>query len=94
MVKSKFASHRSAIQTKVAGLFPTYEACAAAQVKWYREHGKYPDRICFDNSGIKYVAGDFSWNHGNPATREVIEPQLEQDLLREYGAVSAEKSCG
>ena len=44
----------------------------ALEVKWYRKHGRYPERILRDNKGNEYVAGDWSWNH-NRLTHEKEE---------------------
>jgi hypothetical protein len=49
------------------------ELCAE-QVAWYRKNGKHPDRICKDNEGVEFVAGDWAWNRQNDTSkREYIE---------------------
>lgn len=47
------------------------------EVAWYREHGKYPERIGRTNDGREFVIGDWSWNLLNPTRQEVIEQQME-----------------
>ena len=50
---------------------------AAAEVKWYRQNGKYPDkRIVRDSRGGLYVIGDFSWNV-SPNPPEYIEQAMQ-----------------
>jgi len=47
----------------------------AAEVKWYRQHGRHPERIRFDSNGDPYVTGDHPrWWF------EVIEPRMSRDL--------------
>jgi len=47
------------------------------EVEWYRQHGRFPERIVRDSKGIEYVIGDWSWNytHDNKK-REFIELHL------------------
>jgi len=42
---------------------------------WYRENGRYPDRIATAASGEEYVIGDESWNsrHENKNRQEFVE---------------------
>lgn len=42
------------------------------EVKWYRRHGRWPERICRDSQGNEYVVGDWSWNR-NRLTSEKEE---------------------
>jgi len=48
----------------------------AAEVEWYRQHGKHPDRITRNHTGTEYVIGDWSWNRQHPDRREMIESFL------------------
>jgi hypothetical protein len=55
----------------------------ASEVEWYRQYGRYQDRIRLDIQGREYVIGDFSWNvRGRPA--EVIEQQMTLRLTQFY----------
>ena len=46
------------------------------EVEWYREHGKYPDRIKLDSFGREYVEGDIAWNRQNHYRQETIRKPL------------------
>ena len=54
------------------------------EVKWYKKHGKYPDRISLTASGERYVIGDWSWNRKHPRRRERIEFIMDNDIKREH----------
>ena len=46
----------------------------AAEVKWYKQHGRYPgERIKYDSSGQQYVIGDRCWNK-RVGKAEWVEP--------------------
>ncbi len=45
------------------------------EVKWYRDNGKYPDRITKDSSGDEYVISDYS-TFANNGRLEHIEPDM------------------
>ncbi|WP_047933268.1 hypothetical protein [Pseudomonas putida] len=43
------------------------------ELEWYRQHGKYPERIRRDSPGGDYVIGDEAWHRKFPEKREPIE---------------------
>lgn len=49
---------------------------ARAEVEWYRQHGKYPERIVRDDRGHLYVVGDWAWNARHPTKREQVEGRM------------------
>ena len=56
------------------------------EVKWYKENGRYPERIVKPKIGGEYVIGDFSWNRKHKNKPEFIEPYMSyyvnnQDLF-------------
>lgn len=57
----------------------SYAEMAVICVAWYRQHGKYGDRIGTDSGGVKYVIGDWSWNRRHPGRQELID-----DLLSDH----------
>jgi hypothetical protein len=46
----------------------------AREVAWYRQHGRFPERIKYDGRGQLYVIGDQSWNMNHPS--ELIEGEM------------------
>ena len=48
------------------------------EVIWYRQYGKYPERIQLDGTGKWYVIGDESWNASRPWKPEIVEPLMKQ----------------
>src|SRR5678815_3724284 len=70
-----------------AMMFRSYTECCAAEVKWYRERGRYSHkRIARDRDGFEYVIGDQDWNNTcHPSEQEQIEVRMDADLRREYG---------
>ena len=63
----------------------------AAEVEWYKQHGRYPhDRIKYDSGGCQYVIGDNCWNRRTDKT-EWIEtimhtPICAADIHKATGA--------
>jgi hypothetical protein len=52
------------------------KSIAEREILWYRQHGKYPERITQSRRREFYVIGDFSWNRNYPDKSEVIEPRM------------------
>jgi hypothetical protein len=50
------------------------------ELEWYKEHGKYKDRIHARHKDSEYVIGDFSWNKKNPERPEYIEVYMKSGL--------------
>ena len=50
-----------------------------AEIDWYRQHGKYPERITTDNRGVFYIVGDWSWHRLHPTQREPIEARMKAE---------------
>lgn len=40
----------------------SYISLCKRQVAWYRQHGRYRERITVDRDGVSYVIGDWSWH--------------------------------
>lgn len=54
----------------------------AAEVKWYKKHGRYPnERIKYDNTGNQYVIGDQCWNKRISQT-EWVETNMHAEIAR------------
>jgi len=53
-----------------------YETNREFEIRWYRQFGKYPERITKDRSGQQYMVGDWSWNRNYPEKAETVEPLL------------------
>lgn len=53
-----------------------------AEVEWYRQNGKHPERIRKTGTAPHsvYVIGDDCWNKANPHKRELIEPAMRFDI--------------
>lgn len=64
----------------VAAPAPGYASSRqAAEVRWYRKHGKYPDHRIkreYRGQGQEYVVGDWSWNRNHPDHPETVEPMM------------------
>jgi hypothetical protein len=50
----------------------------AAEVRWYRKHGNFQERIRIDGHGFPYVVGDQFWNCVR--TTEYIERDMRKAL--------------
>lgn len=62
-----------------------YKHCAA-EVAWYRQHGKHSDRIRRAATGEEYVVGDWSWNRKHTDRHEVIEPRMWRERVNKQAA--------
>jgi hypothetical protein len=58
------------------------------EVRWYQQHGKYPDRITRTSTGETYVIGDWSWNRSRAGRQEHIESRM-----RAAGVYDLQKSA-
>lgn len=68
----------AACQEKIAARFrdfpkPSHESMQAREVRWYRQFGKYPERISRTASGAEYIIGDLSWNKHHRGKGEAVE---------------------
>ena len=52
------------------------------EVDWYRQHGKYPQRIARDSRGTEYVIGDAAWNARHEWAKERVEPQMRRAVSK------------
>lgn len=52
---------------------------AVAEIQWYLQYGKYPERIMRAKKGCYYISGDFLWNRLHPERLECIERRMEQE---------------
>jgi hypothetical protein len=46
------------------------------EIRWYRQNGKYSERIARDGHGQLYLIGDWSWNRNYPEKAETVEPLI------------------
>lgn len=56
------------------------EDIMAAEVRWYKQNGKYPERITTDSRGRAFVVGDRDWNRRHRKKMEYIEDEMNANL--------------
>ena len=57
------------------------------EVDWYRQHGRYPERIVMDSHGNEYVIGDWCWHTMMGKPLERIETTMRYRLPLEVDDV-------
>lgn len=54
----------------------------SAEVEWYRQHGRFTERIDIDGHGQEYVIGDFGWFKMMRKPFEPIETRMSEAVRK------------
>jgi hypothetical protein len=73
---------KNARKRRPVGAHSTGSAYQAAEVAWYRKHGKHPQRIqrMYGGEGDEYVVGDWSWHRMHSDSTEWIDARMAHAL--------------